>query len=280
MGRVQEGRKLIFNEADALLATIDEKQFQRFFGGARTGSLQELNDSARPPHSPHHSLEGLAKLIDHTALKRETSQNDIERLCMQAKEHGFAAVCVSSRWQSFAKRLLERADVKVCVVHDFPMGASDSAMRVLTLKHLVDEGADEIDTVVNLALVHDAMWTEVYRDMVRLRESAQGVCLKFILESEMLSRFELIMCSRLAVMARVDFIKTSTGFFGSQARTVDVKVMREAGGGHIQIKASGGIATLEEMRSMVAAGASRLGMSKGAVIFKGNPTGRSSYNMP
>lgn len=228
----------------------------------------------------------LAGIIDHTNLSATAKKEDIRKLCDEARKFGFASVCVNPVYVNFAYELLKDCDVKVCTVIGFPLGADTLDNKAASAAVAVDEGADEIDMVVNLGLVKDGEWEDVYEEMYAVRcavdsvvsETGEKIIVKVILETCYLTDEEIIKCCECAEKAGLDFVKTSTGFAimkGSDGRLCStgatvhaVGLMRKTVGDRLGVKASGGIHNFDEALAMVEAGASRIGSSSGVEICK------------
>ena len=211
----------------------------------------------------------LAPLIDHTFLKPDGDRDAVAKLCREAKEHGFASVCVNPAEVPLAASLLADAAPKVCTVIDFPLGQSTTAARTAEAVDAIDNGADELDLVVNQRLLkHDpeACGKDLSTFAVTARARRRDVVLKLILECCNLTRDEIVLGARLAKKAGFDFVKTSTGFAKGGATVGDVKLMRETVGPKMGVKAAGGIRDRETALAMIAAGATRLGCSAGVAI--------------
>ena len=211
----------------------------------------------------------LNKLIDHTLLKQDASPEAIEKLCKEALEYHFMSVCVNPGFVPLAAKLLKGSDVKVCTVVGFPLGATLPESKAYEAKLAIEAGATEVDMVLNdsMAKVHDY---EYIANEVKLVKKACGkVLLKVILETCLLTDEEITECSKACVCGGADYVKTSTGFSTGGATTHAVKLMREAVGPNVGVKASGGIHNREEALAMVDAGASRIGASCGVKIVKG-----------
>jgi deoxyribose-phosphate aldolase len=206
----------------------------------------------------------LAKYIDHTILKAAAQMADIKQLCKEAKEYGFASVCVNSCWVPLCAELLKGSDVKVCSVVGFPLGANITAAKAFEAGIAVKEGAQEIDMVINIGLLKSGMLDDVKEDIKKVREATKGKVLKVIIETSYLTDEEKITICKIAAASGADFVKTSTGFSGKGATVEDVKLMASASG--LAVKASGGIKNKEDALKMIEAGASRLGTSSGIKI--------------
>lgn len=211
----------------------------------------------------------LNKLIDHTLLKQDASPAAIEKLCQEALEYHFMSVCVNPGFVPLAAKLLKGSDVKVCTVVGFPLGATLPESKAYEAELAIKAGATEVDMVLNdsMAKVHDY---EYIANEVKLVKKACGkILLKVILETCLLTDEEITECSKACVRGGADYVKTSTGFSTGGATTHAVKLMREAVGPNVGVKASGGIHNREEALAMVDAGASRIGASCGVKIVKG-----------
>jgi deoxyribose-phosphate aldolase len=211
----------------------------------------------------------LAKLIDHTLLKPEATYNEIERLCFEAKEYGFASVCVNPAYVHLATRLLGGSPVKVCTVVGFPLGATTYTMKAEEGKEAVVNGAAEIDMVINLGALKSGFYNLVYQEIKAVVEAASCHALtKVILETCFLTTEEKIKACLLAQYAGADFVKTSTGFGKAGATAEDVALMRQVVGGTMGVKAAGGIRDLATAEAMIKAGANRIGASAGVKIMQ------------
>ena len=206
----------------------------------------------------------LAKYIDHTILKAFASKQDIEKLCAEAKEYGFASVCVNPCWVEYCAQLLKGSGVKVCTVIGFPLGANESATKAFEAALAIKQGAGEVDMVINIGAVKSGNWDLVKSDIQAVRDASKGVILKVIIETSYLTDEEKKKVCKISADCGADFVKTSTGFSDAGAKAEDVKLMKEASG--IAVKASGGIRSKEDALKMINAGASRLGTSAGIKI--------------
>lgn len=210
-----------------------------------------------------------ASYIDHTLLKPEATKEQIQRICAEAKEYGFASVCVNPTWVSLAAAELKEVASKVCTVIGFPLGASTSATKAFETKDAIANGAGEIDMVINIGALKSKQYKAVEKDIRAVVEAANGTLVKVIIETCLLSKEEKMKACELAVSAGADFVKTSTGFSTGGATVEDVALMRQTVGPKIGVKASGGVRSLEDLESMVKAGATRIGASSGVKIIKG-----------
>lgn len=211
----------------------------------------------------------LTSIIDHTLLAADATSAQIARLCQEAREYSFASVCVNSCRVAQARTLLEGCPVKVCTVVGFPLGAMSTRAKADETRSAVEDGADEIDMVINVGYVKDGDWDGVLDDIMAVREACKGKVLKVILETCLLTDDEIVRACQTAVRAGADFVKTSTGFSKGGATVHAVSLMRSTVGADVGVKASGGIRDAESARAMVEAGASRLGCSAGVAIAKG-----------
>ncbi|MGX6962132.1 deoxyribose-phosphate aldolase [Vagococcus xieshaowenii] len=220
----------------------------------------------------------IAKLIDHTALKANTTEADIKKLISEAKEFGFFSVCINPTWIKLAAEELKDSDVKVCTVIGFPLGANASAVKAFETTQAIADGADEVDMVINVGALKSGQYDVVLNDIKAVVDAAAGKALvKVIIETSLLTDEEKVKVSELAVEAGADFVKTSTGFSTGGATAADVKLMKDTVGDNAQVKASGGIHSLEDVEAMVEAGATRIGASAGVAIVSGMQADQSGY---
>ncbi len=207
------------------------------------------------------------KLIDHTILKPDASIEDVEKLCMEAKQFDFMSVCVNPSFIPLCVKLLKDSDVKVCTVIGFPLGATLKDVKVYETREAVEEGADEIDMVINVSQLKAGNDEYVYQEIKDIRNACKGKVLKVILETCLLSDEEIVRASELSVKAGADFVKTSTGFSSGGATVHAVSLMRKTVGDRCGVKASGGIRTYDDLVNMVEAGATRIGTSSGPKLL-------------
>ena len=221
----------------------------------------------------------IAKFIDHTVLKPTTLINDIEKLCAEAKEYGFAAVCVPPNFVKKAKALLQGSAVKVATVIGFPFGYSAVEAKIAEILLAIVDGADELDVVINISAIKNNDWQfladEINHIMPIIR--SKNKVIKIIIESGVLTDEEIIKCCDIYGLAGIDYLKTSTGYAEKGASVEAVKLFRKHLPQHIQIKASGGIRDYAFAKELVDAGANRLGCSAGVAIVKGQPAEGSGY---
>jgi deoxyribose-phosphate aldolase len=212
----------------------------------------------------------VARMIDHTLLKAETTKEQIKVLCEEAKEYGFASVCVNPTWVKYAAELLQGSDVKVCTVIGFPLGANTPETKAFETKNAIENGATEVDMVINIGALKDGDDELVERDIKAVVEAAKGKALtKVIIETCLLTEEEKVRACELSVKAGADYVKTSTGFSTGGATVEDVALMRKTVGPNIGVKASGGVRNTEDAQKMIEAGATRIGASAGVSIVKG-----------
>ncbi|RME48939.1 MAG: deoxyribose-phosphate aldolase [Caldilineae bacterium] len=212
----------------------------------------------------------LAQYIDHTLLKPDATVEQISRLCHEALKYGFAAVCVNPSYVRLAAQLLKGSPVKVCTVVGFPLGATSPEVKSYEAQQAINDGATEIDMVINIGALKSGNDELVERDIATVTRTAHngGAICKVILETALLTDAEKIRACQLAKKAGADFVKTSTGFGGGGATVHDVALMRQVVGPAMGVKASGGIKGFEAARQMIAAGATRLGASAGVKIVQ------------
>lgn len=208
----------------------------------------------------------LNKMIDHTILNPDATKDEVIRVIDEAKAHEFASVCLEPCWVSLAAERLADSPVKVCTVIGFPLGANTKTVKAFEAKEAVDNGAEEVDMVMNIGALKSGDYDLVLEDMKAVREAAKEAVVKVILETCLLTDEEKKKACALAKEAGLDFVKTSTGFSTAGATTADVKLMREVVGDKMGVKASGGIRDRETAEAMIAAGASRIGASKSIAI--------------
>lgn len=216
-------------------------------------------------------MDTLAKFIDHTFLKAAGGRGEIETLCREALEHGFASVCVNPAEVARCARFLHDSDVKVCTVIDFPLGASTLRARSFEALDVIQAGADELDLVINQRLLKyspSVCEAELLQWVRTCRTLRSDLVLKLILECCNLTRKEIARGCRIAKRAGFDFVKTSTGFGSGGATLDDVKLMRKTVGPDIGVKAAGGIRDRESALAMIDAGADRIGTSAGVKLVK------------
>ena len=210
----------------------------------------------------------LAKHIDHTLLKPEATDADIDMLADEAREFGFASVCVNPAWVKRAAERLRGSDVMTCAVIGFPFGANTPEIKAMETRRALRDGAREVDMVLNIGALKSGDYDLVRTDIEKVVDSAHegGAIVKVILETAKLTDEEKVIASGIAKEAKADYVKTSTGFGGGGATVFDVALMRETIGPDMGVKASGGVRTAEDIEDLIAAGATRIGASAGVQI--------------
>jgi deoxyribose-phosphate aldolase len=207
--------------------------------------------------------------IDHTLLSASATEREIIDHCNQAKSHKFYSVCINSCYIPLARQLLKGSNVKICTVIGFPLGASSTAVKVFEAKQAINDGADEIDMVMNIGVFKSNNYVEVFKDIKDVKIAIGKTPLKVILEISELSKNGIVKACEICLDAKVDFIKTSTGFTKSGATLTAVKIIRKTVRKDCKIKASGGISDYETAQKYIDIGADRIGTSKGVEISNG-----------
>ena len=236
-------------------------------------------------HASGGAPSGVSGMIDHTLLKPDATNADIDKLCREAAEYRFATVCVNPAWVALAASLLRGSGVGVCSVVGFPLGATTADVKQYETRRAIYDGASEIDMVINIGALKSGDLRTVERDIEAVVEPCRqcGVVSKVIIEAALLTDEEKVTASTLTKAAGADFVKTSTGFGPGGATVADVALMRRVVGAEMGVKAAGGVRDLEGLKAMVAAGASRVGASAGVRIVqesrgqKGAPSGTTGY---
>jgi deoxyribose-phosphate aldolase len=214
--------------------------------------------------------KNVAGIIDHTLLKANATEEQIAKLCQEAKENGFASVCVNPGYVPEAAEALKGTDVKVCTVIGFPLGATSSEAKAAETADAIAKGATEVDMVVNVGRIKSGNWDYVRSDIAAVVNAARGRALtKVIIETCLLTDDEKIKVCEIAKEAGADFVKTSTGFSTGGATVSDIALMRKTVGPDMGVKASGGIHNTQEAIALIEAGASRIGASAGIAIISG-----------
>lgn len=209
------------------------------------------------------------KLFDHTILKADATEAAVAKICAEAKEYGFMSVCVNTYYTAFVAEQLKDSDVKVCTVVGFPLGQMSTKAKALETKCAVEDGADEIDMVLNVAALKDGKYDVVLDDIKAVKAACGNALLKVILETCLLTKEEIVKACELSVEAGADFVKTSTGFSTGGATAEDIALMRQTVGPDIGVKASGGVRDSAGAIAMVEAGANRIGASATIAILSG-----------
>jgi deoxyribose-phosphate aldolase len=223
----------------------------------------------------------LAKMIDHTLLKPEATRDQIAQLCFEARKYNFASVCINPSWVELCAQLLKGSPVKVCTVIGFPLGATAPEVKVFETQHAIEQGAGEIDMVINIGALKARDLDLVARDIygVVSASHAGGAIVKVIIEAALLNDEEKTIACLISKEAGADFVKTSTGFASGGATVHDVELMRRVVGPEMGVKAAGGVRTYEDAENMIKAGATRIGASAGVKILQG-PSAEKSPAAP
>jgi deoxyribose-phosphate aldolase len=221
----------------------------------------------------------LARFIDHTLLKPDATAEQVDRLCAEAKEHHFAAVCINPTWVRRAAEHLRGTGVSVASVIGFPFGAGTTDVKAMETRRAVRDGAREIDMVINIGALKSGMYDVVRDDIAAVSDACHesGALNKVIIETALLTDEEKVIACKLAQQAKADYVKTSTGYASGGATVFDVALMRETVGPKMGVKAAGGIRTAEDVTEMIAAGATRIGASAGVKIVTGERGPREQY---
>lgn len=219
----------------------------------------------------------LARMIDHTILKAEATEKEIEKLCKEALEYNFASVCVNPSMVEKAYSLLKESEVKVCTVIGFPLGATTTEVKAFETEDVIKKGATEVDMVINVGKLKEGNLEYVKKDIEAVVNAAKGKALtKVIIETCLLTDEEKVTACKLSKEAGADFVKTSTGFSTGGATASDIKLMRETVGKDLGVKASGGVRSLEDAMAMIENGATRIGASASIAICEGKES-NSTY---
>lgn len=246
-------------DIEKLIAEITDEIYNKV--NSDTGFL---NNQASAPNA------NLAKYIDHTLLKAAATDEQIIKLCAEAAQYKFASVCVNTCYVPLAHKQLAGSGVKTCCVIGFPLGAMSTAAKVQETIDAIQNGADEVDMVINVGQVKSRNWAYVKNDIEQVVIAARGKALvKVIIETCLLTDEEKVKVCTVAKLAGADFVKTSTGFSTGGANAEDIALMRQTVGPDMGVKASGGVKTYEDAIKMINAGASRIGTSNGIAIVKG-----------
>lgn len=212
----------------------------------------------------------LNRMMDHTILKADATEQDVLQVIEEAKEYHFYSVCINPAWVKLAAEKLAGEPVAVCTVIGFPLGANTSEVKAYETTDAINNGADEVDMVINVGALKSAQYKKVQQDIEAVVAAAKDRALvKVIIETALLTKEEIVKACELAQAAGADFVKTSTGFSTSGAAAADVKLMRETVGSSMGVKASGGIHSAQEAMAMIEAGANRLGTSASVAIITG-----------
>lgn len=220
----------------------------------------------------------IEQYIDHTLLKPEACEESIIKVCDEAKEYGFASVCVNAYYTSLVAKELKGTEVKTCVVVGFPLGATTKEVKAFEANQAIENGAQEIDMVINIGAVKSNKYDVVREDIKAVVEAASGRALvKVILETCLLTDEEKVKVCEIAKEVGANFVKTSTGFSTGGATVHDIKLMRETVGKDMGVKASGAVRTTQDAEAVIEAGASRIGASSSIAIVNGTKDSNSGY---
>ncbi|HEX5144880.1 MAG TPA: deoxyribose-phosphate aldolase [Mycobacterium sp.] len=223
------------------------------------------------------TAEQLAGRIDHTLLKADATAAAIATLCDEAAAHGFASVCVNTRWVPTAAKLLAASPVMVCTVVGFPLGAMASQAKAEEARIAVSQGADEVDMVIDIGALLSGLLSDVYEDMRAVVAASAPAPVKVILETSLLDDEQKAIACLIALRSGVAYVKTSTGFGGGGATVADIALMRKAVGDKLGVKASGAVRTRQDAETMLAAGADRIGASASVAIVTGSAAVAGGY---
>lgn len=210
----------------------------------------------------------LNKYIDHTLLKPEATKEQITKLCQEARQYDFASVCVNTCYVPLAKQLLAGSDVKVCCVVGFPLGAMDTVSKAFEAKTAVENGAQEVDMVINIGALKDKDYDYVTKDIATVVEASKPAIVKVIIEACLLTDEEKVEACKCSMNAKAEFVKTSTGFSTHGATPEDVALMKKTVGNVCKVKAAGGVRSYDDAMKMIEAGADRLGCSAGIKVME------------
>lgn len=213
-------------------------------------------------------MKNLASFIDHTILKPDSTKEEVKKVCTEAKKYKFASVCVNPYYVELVSKELNNTDINTTCVVGFPLGQSTSETKGFETKEVIKLGADEIDMVINIAALKNRELDTVKKDIESVIKAASGKTVKVIIETCLLNRDEKILACETAKNCGADFVKTSTGFSVGGATTEDVKLMKSIVGENMGVKASGGVRTLKDAKTLIKAGASRIGASSSVDIIK------------
>lgn len=210
----------------------------------------------------------LNKYIDHTLLKPEATKEQITKLCQEARQYDFASVCVNTCYVPLAKELLAGSDVKVCCVVGFPLGAMDTVSKAFEAKTAVENGAQEVDMVINIGALKDKDYDYVTKDIAAVVEASKPAIVKVIIEACLLTDEEKVEACKCSMNAKAEFVKTSTGFSTHGATPEDVALMKKTVDNVCKVKAAGGVRSYDDAMKMIEAGADRLGCSAGIKVME------------
>ncbi len=211
----------------------------------------------------------LNKYIDHTLLKRDATQTEIDKIIDEAIKYNFKTICIHPIWIEHAKNRLQGTNIGITAVFGFPFGTQTIETKVFEAQDAIKKGADELDMVINVGKLHENDIDYLKRELSEVRNATQGTVIKVIFETALLNEEEIRLASKLSVEAGWDFIKTSTGIGTGGATVEAVKIMKEVAGDRSEVKAAGGVKSIEDAKAMIEAGATRIGTSNGTLIMEG-----------
>lgn len=272
-------KKVTYLEIEKLIEKITEEVYKKILAEMKDkgGTLDGESLSA----AFGNGSANLSSMIDHTLLKPDATEEQIKKLCKEARENKFASVCINPHYVPLAVECLRGSDVKVCTVIGFPLGASTTRTKVAEAKEVVENGAGEVDMVINIGALKsgdiDAVRNDIESVVIAVKDRA---LVKVIIETCLLTDEEKVKACQIAKMAGADFVKTSTGFSTGGATVEDVKLMRQVVGSEMGVKASGGVRSFATAMEMIKAGANRLGTSSGVAIVKGARESASEATSP
>ena len=245
-------------------------ELQELVGMAMNRVKELAKETPKAPVAGPLGAQEIARLIDHTLLKPDATEAQVRRVVEEARQYRFASVCINPTWVSLCRSLLVESPVKVCTVVGFPLGATLPEAKAFETERAIQAGAHEIDMVINVGRLKSGDHQAVFHDITAVVGVAHraGALVKAIIETALLTEDEKVAACVLAQAGGVDFVKTSTGFSGGGATVADVALMRRVVGPTLGVKAAGGIRTAEDVRAMVAAGATRIGASAGVAIME------------
>ena len=212
-------------------------------------------------------MKNIAKYIDHTCLKSDTTENEIKNLCIEAITYGFASVCVNPIYIPLAVKNLKNKDPKVCSVIGFPLGSISTEMKFAEAMLAIHQGVDELDMVINIGNLKQGNFREINDEVSKIVRASADIVIKVIIETCLLNDKEIVKISKLIKNSGADFVKTSTGFSHGGATVQDIRLSRKSVGSNFGVKASGGISSLLDLNNMINAGANRIGTSSGVKIL-------------
>lgn len=269
-----------FPKAEELLnRVLEEKTFEQFYRGAKNifegKPVAQVIYTVQEPITP----ATIARYIDHTVLKPETTSEEIKRICNEANEYGFASVCVNPSFVSLSFELLKFSKTKICTVVGFPLGSTTTNIKRLETEEAIDSGAQEIDMVMNIGRLKEKDFEYVYDDIFQIANTTLQLnkISKVIIETCLLTDEEKVRACLIAKAAGANFVKTSTGFSKAGATIEDIELMRWVVGENMGVKASGGIRTYKDAEQMLKAGANRIGASSSVAIVNETIIGKDGY---